>query len=75
MCLMLPALVVSVAPDTCVIAGPGPHRTVSTLMAPEVRPGDWVVIAGGTVLKRVSPEQAQAMSRALRLATHEESVS
>jgi hydrogenase maturation factor len=40
-------------------------------MAPEVRVGDWVLISGGTIARRLDPDQAAEMSIALEVATRD----
>lgn len=69
MCLMLPAQVVSTEGDECVVESCGQRRTASTLMEPRVEPGDWVLVAGSTIVRRVAADQASAMARAVGIAT------
>jgi len=69
MCLMAPAQVLAVEPDFAIVEADGRRRRASTMLVDALRPGDWVVIAGGAVLRRVKPDQAEMMARAYRTAT------
>ena len=70
MCLTAPARVLAVDTEGATVLLGGRERRASTLVVPEVRPGDWVVIAAGTILERIDqPEAAQlaaAVTRAYR---------
>jgi hydrogenase expression/formation protein HypC len=58
MCLTAPALVVSRTEATAVVEHDGRRRIASLLLVPEVRPGDWVVVGAGSVLRRLDPREA-----------------
>ena len=70
MCLTAPARVLAVDAEGATVLLGGHERRASTLVVPAVRPGDWVVIAAGTILERIDqPEAAQlaaAVTRAYR---------
>jgi len=66
---MAPAQVLVVEPDFAIVEADGRRRRASTVLVDALRPGDWVVIAGGAVLRRVEPDQAEMMARAYRTAT------
>jgi len=69
MCLMAPAQVLAVEPDFAIVESDGRRRRASTVLVDELRPGDWVVIAGGAVVRRVEAGNAEMMARAFRTAT------
>jgi hydrogenase maturation factor len=71
MCLMAPARVVAVDGDRCEVRTGARLDQVSRLMAPEVRVGDWVLISGGTIARRLDPDQAAEMSIAFEVATED----
>lgn len=65
MCLMMPARVIAIDGDTCeVVTGDRVDR-VSLLLAPPVEVDDWVLVFGGTVARRLEPEQAAQMRDAV----------
>jgi hydrogenase assembly chaperone HypC/HupF len=65
MCLAFPGRVTAVAPDGATISTEGQVRRASTLLHPDVRPGDWVLVAAGTIVRRLDDLEAQAIRRAL----------
>ena len=69
MCLMAPAQVLAVEPDFAIVEAGGRRRRASTALTDALRPGDWVLIAGGAVVRRVEADQAEMMARAFRMAT------
>ena len=69
MCLMAPARVLAIEPDFAIVEAEGRRRRASTLLVDGLHPGDWVVIAGGAVVRRVEADQAEMMARAFRIAT------
>ena len=69
MCLMTPAQVLAVEPDFAIVESEGRRRRASTMLVDELHPGDWVVITGGAVVRRVEADQAEMMARAFRTAT------
>lgn len=75
MCLMAPAQVVSVDGNACYISSGGRLERVSTLFADahDLASGDWVLVVGGNVMKRLDATQAAAMSAALGVATNDSS--
>ena len=50
----------------------GRERRASTLVVPEVRPGDWVVVAAGTILERIDQPAAAYLAAAVTEAYREE---
>ena len=39
----------------------------SMMLEPDLQAGDWVLISGGTVVRKLDPEQAAEMRRAVEL--------
>ncbi|HEY7524215.1 MAG TPA: HypC/HybG/HupF family hydrogenase formation chaperone [Candidatus Limnocylindrales bacterium] len=58
MCLTYPGLVVSVDGGDAVVRGEHRDYRASAILVPDVAPGDYVVVAAGTILERLAPEEA-----------------
>lgn len=67
MCLMLPVKIAAIEGEWAVLDGTTPPRA-SLLLEPDAQPGDWVLVAGGSVVRRLDPDQAAEMAAALRIA-------
>lgn len=61
MCVGFPGQVVSVGPAGATVRTEGRTRQASTLLHPEVGPGDWVLVAVGTIVQRLSEDEAAAI--------------
>lgn len=73
MCVVAPARVVELDGPTATLEVDGRRRTASILLAPEIVVGDWVIVAGGAVLRRIPDADADAIRSAIaRLATPDE---
>jgi hydrogenase expression/formation protein HypC len=68
MCIAYPGVVVAVDPLGATVETDGRQRRVSALVMPDVAIGDWVVVAVGTILKRLDPEEAAEIERVIRAA-------
>lgn len=68
MCLAFPGRVTEVAPDGALVSTEGRLRRASTLLYPDVRPGEWVIVAAGTIVRRLDDEEAEAIREALTAA-------
>ena len=66
MCLALPARVLSIEDDHAVVELDGRIRKASLLRRPDVAVGDWALVAAGTVLRRLEPDEAADLGRLLR---------
>ena len=44
------------------------RRRASTLPVPEVRPGDWAILAAGTLVRILEPDLAEEIKAAMGLA-------
>ena len=69
MCLTEPVRVVAVDGPTATVEVNGRRRTVSALAVPEVRVGDWAILAAGLLVRIVTPDAAAQIADARRLAT------
>ncbi len=60
MCVAIPGKVVAIGRDGAEVEVNGITRTATTLFAPEVQVGDYVVLSGGAIIDRLSEEEALA---------------
>jgi hydrogenase expression/formation protein HypC len=58
MCVAVPGQVLAVDDDMAVVEIDRRQRRASLLLVPEVAVGDWVIVAAGTVLEIVDPDEA-----------------
>jgi hydrogenase assembly chaperone HypC/HupF len=65
MCLSAPGLITSVDEGTAQVVVAGMTRTALTLLTPDVRPGDWVLLGAGAVIRRIGHDEAEAIGHAL----------
>jgi hydrogenase assembly chaperone HypC/HupF len=72
MCVSYPALVVSVESDLALVEIGGQRLRASLALEPGISPGDWVVVAAGTIIERLEPSEAKEVRRLLDLATRPE---
>ena len=68
MCLTMPARVIAVDGAWAEIEANGIRRRASTLPVPEVKPGDWAIVAAGTIVRLLEPELAQEIADAAQVA-------
>lgn len=61
MCLTLPARIVALEPGVAVVEIDGLRRRASTILGPRLRTGDWVLVAAGTVVDRLSAREAEQL--------------
>jgi hydrogenase assembly chaperone HypC/HupF len=71
MCLRMPARVIAVDGAWAEIEVDGIRRRASTLAVADVRPGDWALVAAGTLVRLLDPELAREIADAARAARHE----
>lgn len=69
MCLVSPARVTAVDGPNATLEVDGRRRTASILLEPDVQVGDWVIVAGGAVLRRIEAAAAVEMQTAVALAS------
>jgi hydrogenase assembly chaperone HypC/HupF len=72
MCLVAPGRVSAIDGAVATLDVDGRRRVASILFEPEVRVGDWVIVAGDAVLRRIDAADATAMQRAVGLASRVE---
>ncbi len=68
MCVGYPALVLEVDATGATVLADGHPRRASTLVVPDVAPGDRVYVASGTILERLDEREAAEIEAALRAA-------
>ena len=72
MCVTYPGQVLEVGDDSALVEIDSRRRRASLLLVPEVAVGDWVIVATGTVLEIVDPEEATEMLALLQEAQSQE---
>ena len=65
MCVTLPARVLSVEAGTALVEMDSRQQRASLVLLPDARPGDWVIVAAGTVVERLAPQEAEEIRRLL----------
>lgn len=66
MCIALPARVTGIDGAMATVdRGNGRQMRATTLLLPDVRVGDWVLVATGTIVERLSAEDAWQLRDAL----------
>jgi len=68
MCMTIPGRVEAVGESTARVELEGRVRDVSTILHPEVEPGDWVIVSAGTILERLDPAEAEFIRREIERA-------
>jgi hydrogenase maturation protease len=66
MCLSYPAQVLSVDSSGAVVRGEHRDYRASTLLVPDVAPGDYVIVGAGTILERLEPDEAAEIRAVIR---------
>ena len=74
MCLTAPAHVLAVDAEGATVLLGGRERRASMLVVPDVRPGDWVVVAAGTILERIDQAEAAHIAAAVTEAYREDAL-
>lgn len=59
MCVGVPGEVIELTEEGAVVEVRGRRRTAATLLVPDVRPGDFVLLSGGLIVERLSEEEAR----------------
>lgn len=65
MCVGFPGKVVSVDELGATVEQEGRVRRASTLLVPDVVPGDWVYVAAGSIVERLDPAEAEQIRATL----------
>lgn len=58
MCVAIPGKVIEVTEEGAIVEIQGRRRSVSTLLLPDVRVGDLVVISNGMIVEKLSENEA-----------------
>jgi hydrogenase assembly chaperone HypC/HupF len=69
MCLMAPGQITAVHGSAATVLVAGRRRVASTLAEPDVQVGDWVIVAGSLVVRRLDPDTAREIQDAVELAS------
>ena len=65
MCITAPGLVTAVGEGTAQVRIDGVTRCAFTLLTPGVQTGDWVLVGAGAVIRRIPPDEAASIRRAI----------
>lgn len=68
MCLVLPGRVLAIDGSTATVDLEGRVRRASLLLGPDVAVDDWVLVAAGTVLRRLDADEALELADRIRAA-------
>jgi hydrogenase expression/formation protein HypC len=72
MCLTAPGEIVALDGDVAVVRLGGRLRRAAALAVPELRVGDRVIVAAGSVMARLDPSEADEIERLVRVAYGED---
>ena len=72
MCLTAPARVLAVYEAGATVLMGARRLRASTLVVPEAVAGDWVIVAAGTIVQRLTESEATELAAAVDRATREE---
>lgn len=75
MCLTMPARVIAVDGRWAEVEVDGVTRRASILPVPDVKQGDWGILAAGNIIRLIEPALAVEIAEAARLARHHSNVS
>lgn len=65
MCIGFPGTVISVDEFGATVDQEGRVRRASTLLIPDITPGDHVFVAAGTIVERLDPDEAELIRATL----------
>lgn len=65
MCVAFPGRVIDVDDLGATVDTEGRLRRASTLLIPDLAPGEWVFVAAGTVVDRIDPVEAEKVREIL----------
>jgi hydrogenase assembly chaperone HypC/HupF len=71
MCIAAPGRVLAIEADHAIVSVHGRVRRASLMRMPEVSVGDWALIAAGSVLRRLDPDEVAELDELLRRAMPE----
>jgi hydrogenase assembly chaperone HypC/HupF len=61
MCLDFPGVVVACDADAALVETEGRRRRASALLFPNLKVGEWVLVAAGVVIGRLDPTEAEQL--------------
>jgi len=61
-CIAYPGRVIAIEQGEAVVDVHGRERRASTLFLPDIRVGEWVAVAAGTIVERLDPAEAAEIS-------------
>ena len=65
MCISYPGRVVALEGSNAVVDTAGRRRRASTLLVPDAKVGDWVMVGAGSILRRLDDAEADLIVRTL----------
>ncbi len=68
MCLTLPGEVIAIDGEEAIVRVDGRLRRASALPVPDLRVGDRVIVAAGSVMARLDPAESEEIERLVRVA-------
>ena len=68
MCLTLPGEVIAIEGDAAIVRVDGRLRRANALPVPDLRVGDRVIVAAGSVMARIDPAESEEIERLVRVA-------
>ena len=71
MCIAYPGHVIAIDAQGALVETEGRRHRASLLLEPGVAVGDWVVVAAGTIIEILPPEEAAEVRALLDAAGHE----
>lgn len=69
MCLMAPGRVTEIHGPEATVEVAGRRRVVSLLVEPDVQIGEWVIVAGSLIIRRLEADAAGEITDAVELAS------
>ena len=69
MCLMAPGRITEIHGSEATVEVAGRRRVVSLLIEPDVHVGEWVIVAGSLILRRLDAQAAGEITDAVELAS------
>jgi hydrogenase assembly chaperone HypC/HupF len=65
MCIGFPGRVTAIDAAGATVDTEGRRRRASTLLMPDIAIGDWVLVAAGTIVDRLDPDEAEMIRATL----------
>jgi hydrogenase expression/formation protein HypC len=65
MCIAMPSQVIAVDGTAATVESEGRRRRASTMLIPDIGAGEWVMVAAGTIIQRLTEEEARQIGDAL----------